>query len=98
MGLNLQQMEELEKQSGSKNFFSLKPGEEANVRVLYNNDADIVGNRVHELGQEYKWATVKCPIESNDDSIEKCIYCSRGMQPVIRVVVPLYNEDKQQIE
>lgn len=99
MGLSLQQAKELEEaRGGTTSFFNLKPGEEANIRILYNKSSDIEIFSVHEFGQEYKYATVKCPIESKDDSLDSCKYCAQGLRPVMRAIIPVYNENKQQIE
>ena len=84
---------------GNSKFFKLEDGDSKKVRILYNsvNEMSNSALSVHELQDQTskRYATVDCA-RSEGDPIEMCPYCSRGLKPVMRIVLPLYNiEDKE---
>lgn len=82
---------------GGSSFFSLKANEEARVRFLYDTFADIEGYTVHEFNKNNNYATIVCG-RHEGDSKEACKWCMMDNKPVNRVIVPVYNEDKGEVQ
>ena len=79
-------------------FFTLKSGESASVRILYDSYDDIIGETVHQVRNENGgFASVICP-RDDKDAIDMCDYCKEGQKPVLRAIIPIYNEDSKKIE
>lgn len=85
------------KQSGGGNYFKLANGQEAVVRILYNTIENAIPLVVHEVRENGGYATVDCPREPGAP-LDECVYCAAQHKPVVRVVIPLYNETTKQIE
>ena len=81
-------------------FFSLKNGEEARVRFLYNRlEDDMHFFWVHEL-QNAPYTTYVCPNQT-DEKVASCKWCEehRDTNPrVARVILALYNLDANEIQ
>lgn len=82
---------------GGGKYFSIKPGEMAKVRFLYNTTQDVVPYLVHEFNTAGNSATIDCG-RSEGQPIDACKWCASGNRPVVRVVIPLFNETKGEIE
>lgn len=82
---------------GGGSFFSLKDGESANIRFLYNTYADISAFVVHEYAKNNNYATIDCGRQAGDP-LDMCKWCASGNKPVVRVVLAIYNEDAQEIQ
>lgn len=82
---------------GGGSFFSLKDGESANVRFLYNTYKDVEAFVVHEFNKNQNFATIDCARQEGDP-IDACKWCASGSKPVVRIVIPLYNEDTGEIQ
>ena len=82
---------------GGGSFFSLKDGESANVRFLYNNYNDVEAFVVHEFAKNQNYATIDCARQEGDP-IDVCKWCASGNRPVVRIVIAIYNEDTGEIQ
>ena len=93
---------DFEKYSGNKGgnkYFSIKDKESATVRFLYNTYDDINGIICHNVKVGDRYSLVACPREEGQP-LDTCKYCSmeNPNRPVLRVVIPLFNEGTNQIE
>lgn len=82
---------------GGGKYFSIKPGETARVRFLYNTTNDIVPYVVHEFNTPGNSVTIDCG-RQNNEPLDACKWCASGNPAVVRVVIPLYNESTGEIE
>ena len=82
---------------GGSSFFKLEDGQSARVRFLYNTINDIVYYAVHEFSGS-NFATIECPRGSQDDPVDICKWCAQGNKVVGRVVIPVFNEDTQEVQ
>lgn len=82
------------KSGGSGKFFSLKNGEEARVRFLFNKTDEIHMYNVHEFTNPY--VTIACA-RHDGESEDSCKYCAQKNLRLARVVFPLYNIDTNEI-
>lgn len=82
---------------GGGKYFSIKPGESARVRFLYNTTNDIVPYVVHEFNTPGNSVTIDCG-RQNNEPLDACKWCASGNPAVVRVVIPLYNEGTGEIE
>lgn len=86
--------------NGGNSFFKLGEGKSAMVRFLYNVLDDMVPMACHSCripGRQYP-VDVLCARETQDSPISDCIYCSEGSNIVARYLIPIYNEDAQEIQ
>lgn len=84
-------------EGGGNKYFSLKDKESASVRILYNTYDDIEGQLVHNIKIGDRYELITCPREDGDP-YDKCVHCMNGNKPVLRVALPIYNEDAKQIQ
>lgn len=85
---------------GGSSFFKLEEGKSAMVRFLYNTMEDMEPIACHsvQLPNSQYPQNVLCARESVDSPISDCIYCARGEKLVARYIIPIFNEDKQEIQ
>ena len=85
---------------GGSSFFKLDEGKSAMVRFLYNTMEDMEPLACHnvQLPNSQYPQNILCARESADSPISDCIYCARGEKLVARYIIPIYNEDKQEIQ
>lgn len=95
--INFNEIDKYNGGEGSSAYFSLKDKESAMVRILYNNYEDVVPFVVHTLRDGNKTLHIDCP-RNDGDALDTCDYCKEGNKPVVRVVVPLFNENTGRIE
>ena len=91
---------DFDKYSGNKGgnkYFSIKDKESATVRFLYNTYDDIDGIACHNVKIGDRYQLIACPRQEGEP-LDVCKYCSGENKPVLRVAVPIFNEDSQQIE
>ncbi len=89
------QFEEYSKGGGQ--FFTLKDGESANVRFLYNNYTDLRAHSVHDFVNPGNSATIDCARQQGDP-VDTCKWCASGYKPVPRIILAMFNEDTQSIQ
>lgn len=79
-------------------YFSLKPNEEALIRILYNNNDDVQAFTVHEIRcKNNQTITVDCA-RLEGQAKDACIWCARDSRAVLRVIIPIYNQSTGQIQ
>ena len=85
--------------SGRKTgFFKLVNDKDtARVRFLYNSVEDIEGFTVHKVKVGDKDRYVNCLMEK-DGRIDDCPFCRAKVFKQARVIMPVYNEDADQIQ
>ena len=83
---------------GGSSFFKLEDGEKKSVRFLFNTVQEVVDSAlsVHEFTGN-KFATIDCS-RTPDESADSCKWCSMGNNPVMRVVLPMYEEGSNEIQ
>ena len=88
------------KKGGGASYFSLKDGESAMVRFVYNTMNDIKGYIVHEFpgAVGVAGATISCAEPDPNNPAGVCKWCSMGNPRVQRVIIPVFNMEKNQIE
>ena len=77
------------------NYFTVKNGEEARVRFLFDKIDEMHFFWVHKFNDPY--ATIVCANQSDEDHND-CKWCNEGVKREAKVILPLYNEDKKQVE
>ena len=85
---------------GGNSFFKLEEGKSALVRFLYNTIDDMVPLACHSYtapGNKYP-TDILCARETEDSPMSDCKYCSQGSRIVARYIIPMYNEDTQEIQ
>ena len=83
---------------GTSNYFSLKNDKDvARVRFMYNSMDDIDGYAVHEVQIDGRRKYVNCLREYNEP-IDTCPFCKNHMAPVVKLFIPLYNEDTKKVQ
>lgn len=87
------------KPNKSGKYFSLKNGEEARVRFLYDDIKEIYSMWVHEFTtpQYPQYATIVCPSQGDGRS-ENCKWCASGAPRSNKVIVGLYNLESNEIQ
>lgn len=80
-------------------YFSLKNGEEARVRFLYDNLNEIYQLWVHEFTTPPypQYATIICPSQGDGRS-ENCKWCASGAPRSNKVIVGLYNLETNEVQ
>ena len=83
---------------GGGSFFKLEDGEKKNVRFLCNTVQEVMesGLLVHEFNGD-KFATIEC-CRQEGDSLDTCKWCANGSNPVVRVVLPIYDVESGEIQ
>lgn len=83
--------------SGGAGFFSLKDDKDtAQVRFLYNTEADIEACSVHEVYIGDKRRYVDC-LRSYKDPIDVCPFCANKEPLKVKLFVPMYNVDTEKV-
>lgn len=67
------------------------------VRFLYNNEQDIEGFSVHKVEVNGKERYVNCP-RSYKDPIDACPFCRAQMKTQVKLFIPVYNIDEEQVQ
>ena len=67
------------------------------VRFLYNNEEDIEGFSVHQVKVGEKERYVNC-LRSYKDPIDDCPFCREHMATQVKLFIPLYNIDEDQVQ
>lgn len=84
--------------SGGAGFFSLKDdGDQANIRYLYNQLADIEGFAVHEIEVNGKKRYVNC-LREYGDPIESCPLCAERYKQIAKLFLYIWDEDTQEVK
>lgn len=84
---------------GRSSYFSIKSGEMVIGRFVYTDFNDMEKFSVHEFRNPTgAVTTISCAKPTSDSPMESCKWCSMGNQAVSRVVLPIYVEDKQEIQ
>ena len=83
------------KPQSSGKFFSLKNGEEARIRFLYNGLEEIGAYIVHEFTNPY--ATIACARDDSQPN-DVCPWCAQGNTRVRRVIFPIFNLEENEIQ
>jgi len=83
---------------GGSSFFKLDDGQKKTVRFLYNTVEEVKNAAlvVHEFTGE-KFATIDCSRNPGDPA-DMCKWCSMGNNPVMRVVLPMFVEEDNEIQ
>ena len=83
---------------GGSSFFKLEDGEKKSVRFLYNTVQELIDSAlvVHEFTGS-KFATIDCS-RNPDEPVDSCKWCAMGNNPVMRVVLPMYEETTGEIQ
>lgn len=92
-------LNDLDKYSrGGGAFFKLEDGEKKSVRFLFNNIDEVVESAllVHEFTGD-KFATIDCNRPDQSQPIGDCKWCAMNNNAVIRIVLPIYEEETQSI-
>ena len=81
-------------------FFRLKNDKEvAQVRFMYNNIDDVEGVAVHTVdveGSQYG-KDVNC-LRAYNEPMDECPLCKAGYKPKVKIFVPLYNLDADEVQ
>lgn len=83
---------------GGGGFFSISDDKGVKkVRFLYNNEEDIEGFSVHSVEVGGKERYVNC-LRSYKDPIDACPFCREHIRTHVKLFIPLYNVDEDQIQ
>lgn len=84
--------------SGGGAFFKIADGEKKSVRFLYNTVQEVEESPllVHQFSGE-KFATIDCNRPDKTQPLSDCKWCAMGNKPQVRVIIPMYEEETQQI-
>ena len=85
---------------GGSSYFKLEEGKSAMVRFLYNTMEDMEPMACHVVDDpngKYP-QNVLCARETAESPISDCKYCQSGHKIVARYIIPIYNEDSQEIQ
>lgn len=85
---------------GGSSYFKLEEGKSAMVRFLYNTIEDmepLACHSVQDPNGKYP-QNVLCARETADSPLSDCKYCQAGQKIVARYIIPMYNEDSQEIQ
>lgn len=86
---------------GGSTFFKLEEGQSALVRFLYNTIDEMIPVGVHVVKQnesDMYGTTILCARETQEDPLDKCIYCKEGNNILARYIIPMYNEGTHEIQ
>lgn len=85
---------------GGSSYFKLEEGKSAMVRFLYNTMEDMEPIACHnvQLPNSQYPQNILCARETAESPVSDCIYCAKGEKLVARYIIPIYNEDKQEIQ
>ena len=83
---------------GGGGFFGIANDKEVKrVRFLYNNEEDIEGFSVHTVEINGKQRYVNC-LRSYKDPIDDCPFCREQMKTQVKLFIPVYNIDEDQVQ
>lgn len=83
---------------GGAGFFSLKNDKDvAQVRFMYNSIDDVEGYAVHEVEIDGRKRYVNC-LRSYNEPLDNCPFCREKRRQLVKLFVPLYNIDKDQVQ
>lgn len=79
-------------------FFKLENDKDvARIRFLYNGAEDIEGYSVHRVKVGDKERDVNC-LRDYNDPIDKCPFCAAHLPTTAKLYVPIFNEDKEEVQ
>ncbi|MCQ2474144.1 MAG: hypothetical protein MJ098_08415 [Saccharofermentans sp.] len=81
---------------GGAGFFRLKGRNTAHIRFLYSDITDVEGYAVHEIDLYGKKRYVDC-LRGEHDTADKCPLCSVGNWAQVKYLVPVYDEDADEV-
>ena len=88
------------KNEGNASYFRLKNDKEvAQVRFMYNGIDDVEGVAVHTVevpGSQYG-KDVNC-LRAYNEPLDECPLCKAGYKPKVKIFVPLYNLDANEVQ
>jgi len=87
-------------EGGNAKFFKLKDDKDvAQVRFMYNGIEDVEGVAVHKVDVETSkyGQDVNC-LRAYNEPLDECPLCKAGMKPQVRIYVPLYNIDEDEVQ
>lgn len=87
-------LNDLNKYSGGGTYFKIDPNTSKTVRFLYNTIEEVVNSAlvVHEFsGENFATTTIDCA-RQDGEALDNCKWCMMGNKPVMRVVLPIYDE------
>lgn len=88
------------KSEGNASYFRLKNDKEvAQVRFMYNGIDDVEGVAVHTVdvpGSQYG-KDVNC-LRAYNEPLDECPLCKAGYKPKVKIFVPLYNLDANEVQ
>lgn len=83
---------------GGGGFFGIANDKEIKkVRFLYNNENDIEGYSVHKVEINGKERYVNC-LRSYNDPMDACPFCRNHEKTQVKLFIPVYNIDEDQIQ
>lgn len=83
---------------GGGGFFSISENKGVKrVRFLYNNEDDIEGFSVHEVEIGDKKRYVNC-LRTYRDPVDMCPFCRERMKTQVKLLIPVYNVDEDQVQ
>ena len=83
---------------GGGGFFGISNDKEVKqVRFLYNNEDDIEGFSVHTVEVNGKQRYVNC-LRSYKDPIDDCPFCRQQMKTQVKLFIPVYNINEDQVQ
>lgn len=88
------------KSEGNASYFKLKDDKDvAQVRFMYNGIEDVEGVAVHTVeveGSQYG-RDVNC-LRAYNEPIDECPLCKAGLKPKVKIFIPLYNVDADEVQ
>lgn len=79
-------------------YFSLKDnGDTAVVRFMYDTIDDVSLDVVHEVEVNGKQRNISC-LRTYDEPIDNCPLCKAGFKQKVKLFVPLYLDDKDEVQ
>lgn len=93
-------MDNYKNEGSSASFFRLKNDKEvAQVRFMYNGIEDVEGVAVHTVdvpGVQYG-RDVNC-LRAYNEPLDECPLCKAGYKPKVKIFVPLYNVEADEVQ
>ena len=83
---------------GGAGFFSLKNDKDvAQARFMYDTIEDVEGYAVHEVEIDGRKRYVNC-LRAYNEPLDNCPFCKAQRRQLVKLFVPLYNLDKDQVQ
>ena len=83
---------------GGAGYFSLKDDKEvARVRFMYNSVEDVEPYVVHQVEIDGRKRYVNCLREYNQP-LDDCPFCRERMYSLVKLFIPVYNEDDEKVQ